>query len=175
MNQKKFEEQLEIIKEKFNDPRKIKCITPDHNRRVDEGVHKGGDIFTTENGEFIDLEYQLVDFDEVELAKYIELAENLYEKHKKRVCIYLICPRTIDVTVSECPIKSESDFSIKLYCSQDDPCEVILEGIKSKIRNNTFLTRKDIHELEMLPVLCNKKDRNYYRVESLRIINRIIY
>ena len=175
MNQKDFEKQKEIIREKFNDPRKIKCITPKDRLKVDEGVHKGGDFFTTDDGEIIDLEYHLVDFDEVELAKYIELAENLYEKHEKRVNIYLICPRTVNVTVRECPIKSDSDFSIKLYCSQDDPCDIVLEGIKSKIRNNTLLTQADLNEVEMLPIICNRKDRNYYRVESLRIINRFFY
>ena len=171
MNQKDFEKQKEIIREKFGEPRKIKCITPKDAVGVDDGVHNGGDIFTTEDGELIYLDYHLVDFDVVELAKYIELAENLYEKHQKKVNICLICPRTVNVSVRECPIKSDSDFSIKIYCSQEDPCEVILEGIKNKIRNNALLTRADISEVEMLPVICNRKDRNYYRVESLRIIN----
>lgn len=171
MNQKDFEKQKEIIREKFGEPRKITCITPKDAVGVDDGVLNGGDIFATEDGEIIYLDYHLVDFDVVELAKYIELAENLYEKYRKKVNIFLICPRTVNVSVRECPIKSDSDFSIKLYCSQDDPCEVILEGIKSKIRNNALLTRRDISEVEMLPVICNRKDRNYYRVESLRIIN----
>lgn len=175
MNQKDFEKQKKIIREKFNEPRKIKCISSKDAAGVDDGICNGGDIFATEDGELIYLDYHLVDFDVVELAKYIELAENLYEKYGKKVNICLICPRTVNVTVRECPIKSDSDFSIKLYCSQDDPCEVILEGIKSKIRNNALLTRRDISELEMLPVICNRKDRNYYRVESLRIINEFYY
>lgn len=175
MNQKDFEKQKKIIREKFNDPRKIKCITPKDAVEVNDEIHNGGGIFTTENEELIYLDYHLVDFDVVELAKYIELAENLYEKYGKKVNVYLICPRTVNVTVRECPIKSDSDFSIKLYCSQEDPCEVILEGIKSKIRNNGLLTRKDINEVEMLPIICNRKDRNYYRVESLRIINEFYY
>lgn len=175
MNQKDFEKQKKIIREKFNEPRKIKCISSKDATGVDDGICNGGDIFATEDEELIYLDYHLVDFDVVELAKYIELAENLYEKYGKKVNICLICPRTVNVTVRECPIKSDSDFSIKLYCSQEDPCEVILEGIKSKIRNNALLTRRDISELEMLPVICNRKDRNYYRVESLRIINEFYY
>lgn len=172
MNEVEFKTKIEMIKDNFNDTRKIKCPLPKHFIQIDDGVHKGGDFFSTHDGEIIDLEFQLVDFDEEELAKYIELAENIYEKHHKHVSIYLICPKTVDVTVKECTIKSESDFTIKLYCSQLDPCEIILTGIKNKIFNNEILSEEDLLAVEMLPVMCAKKDRNYFRVESLKITNR---
>lgn len=175
MNKEDFERKKELIRESFNDNRKIKCPTPDHIRKLDENVHQGGDVFTTEEGEFIDLEFQLEDFDEVELAKYIEFAENLYEKHQKMVSVYILCPRNINVKVRECPIPSEAEFTIKLACSREDPCQIFLDGIKNKMKNNAILTGTEIHNVEMLPVRCNRKDRNYFRVESLKILNKLHY
>lgn len=175
MNEQDFKIRTRIIRETFNDPRKIKCITPESERKVDNHIHPGGDIFTTESGEYIDLEFQLTNFDEDELTKYIELAEHLYEKHQKRVSIYLICPKYVNVCVKECEIKSEADFNIKLACSQEDPCQIILNGIKHKLSNGITLNEEDIHAVSMLPVMCEKEDRNYYRKEYFKIINNIDY
>ena len=61
MKEQDFKIRTEIIRETFNDTRKIKCITPEKDRKLDDHVHPGGDIFTTEEGEFIDLEFQLDD------------------------------------------------------------------------------------------------------------------
>ncbi len=173
MNDNEFKMKIEMIKKYFNDNRKIKCMPPASVLSLDEDVHQGGDIFLTENDEFIDLEFQLEDFDEVELAKYIGFAENLYEKHQKIVSVYLICSKNVNVTVKEQSIKSESDFTIKLYCSQHDPCKMILNLIKNKISRNERLTSEDIDIVHILPLMCDKKDRHYFRVESLKIINMI--
>lgn len=175
MNEKEFKIKTEMIRNDFNDPRRIECVTPCDIREVDDGVHKGGDIFTTEEGEFIDLEYQLVDFDEEELAKYIEFAESLYEKHHKKVSVYLICPKYVNIKVKEQTIKSEADFTIKLFCSQEDPCRFILNRVKSKIRRNEILSPDDIEAVRLLPIMCDRKDRTYFRVESIKIINMINY
>ncbi len=171
MNKNEFNFKKKMIKETFNENRKIICPTPKSITRLADNVYPGGDIFTTENGEFIDFELQLEDFDEAELTKYIEFAENLYEKHHKHVSVYLLCTKNVNVTVKECKIYSESDFTIKLACSQEDPLEMILSSIKKKIRNGEFLDEEDLHLLEKLPVWCDKKDRNYYRMEYLKIIN----
>ena len=174
MDSEEFKIKTRVIKENFEDDRTITGPAPVHLCEVDEDIHRGGDIFITEDGELIDLELQIDDFDEEELTKYIEFAENLYEKHNKHVSVYLVCPKTINVKMKECVIKSESDFTIKLYCSQEDPCKVILDGIKSKIANSEDLTCQDLHNLAFLPVWCEKKDRHYYRVESLKIINKFL-
>lgn len=173
MNEKEFKIKTEMIKNDFNDPRKIKRHIPQHDLNLDGGVHQGGDIFTTEDGEFINLEYQLVDFDEEELTKYIEFAEDLYEKHHKHVSIYLICPKYVKITVKEQTIKSEADFTIKLFCSQEDPCRFILNKVKEKMSRNEILSYDDIEAVRLLPIMCDKKDRTYFRVESIKIINMI--
>ena len=80
MNKKDFNTRTKIIRETFDDKRAIKCPTPENVRQLDENVYPGGDIFTTEDGDFIDLEFQMEDFDENELVKYVEFAEALYEK-----------------------------------------------------------------------------------------------
>ncbi len=173
MNKKDFKIRTKIIRETFNDKRKIKYPTPEHVRKVADNIHPGGDIFTTEDGDFIDLEFQMMDFDEDELVKYVELAEALYEKHHKHVAIYVICPNCIDVRVKECEIKSEAEFTIKLACVEEDPCEVVLKVIKNKIKQNELLTGDDLHALSMLQVMCKPEKRNYFRREYFKIINKI--
>ena len=175
MNDCDFNKMQKLFRETFNDERKIKCVTPEHVRRLDDNVHPGGIVITTEDGEFIDFEIQLKDFDEVELAKYVEFAENLYEKHRRKVSVYLLCSKDIDVLVKECRIKSESDFTIKLACSTEDYCHMALNAIKNKIRNHICLDEEDLEILEDLPLKCDKKDRNYFRVEYFKIINRRHY
>ena len=175
MNRTEFDLKTRTIQETFNDTRKIKCITPKHEIMIDEDVHQGGDIFTTEDGELIDFEIQMKDFDEEELSKYVEFAENLYEKHQKHVSVYILCPKNINVTVRECPLKSEADFTIKLACLQDDTCHIILNFIKNKLKNDLALDCDDIKALEMLPIWCNREDRHYFRVESIKIMNRIMH
>ena len=69
MNEEYLELRKELIRKTFKDKRKIKCLTPEDVRMLDDDVYPGGEIFTTEDGEFIDLEFQINDFDEVELAK----------------------------------------------------------------------------------------------------------
>ena len=161
MNKKDYEVRTKIIRETFNDSRRINCSVSADELQIDEYVHKGGDIFKTEEGDFIDLEFQMKDFDECELVKYVEFAENLFEKHQKHVSIYIICPDDINVCVKECEIKSEASFTIKLAKVNENPAKIILNMIKQKIKNNEMLDSEDLHALSMLPVICKKEERNY--------------
>lgn len=175
MNKKDFNIRAKVIKETFNDKRKITSSIKAEELKIDEDIHQGGDIFITSDGEIIDLEFQMVDFTEDELVKYAEFAENLYEQSGKEVSIYLICPNDVNVCVRECEIKSDATFTIKLACIQEDPCEIILNGIKAKLNSNEMLDGDDLHALSMLQVMCKKEDRNYYRREYFKIINRLQY
>lgn len=175
MNKKEFEIRAKVINETFNDNRTIISSTSAEELKIDEKIHQGGDIFITSDGDFIDLEFQVVDFTEDELVKYVELAEELYEKYRKEVSIYILCPKDINVCVRECEIKSEAAFTIRLACIQEDPCEIILNGIKAKLKAEEFLDGDDLHALSMLQVMCKKEERNYYRREYIRIINRLHY
>ena len=173
MNKEDFKIRAKVIQETFDDTRKIKCPTPEKIRQVDEHIYQGGDLFTTEDGDFIDLEFQMDDFDENELAKYVEFAEALYEKHEKHVSIYILCPKDINVCVRECEIKSRADFIIRLACIGEDPCKIVLKVIKDKLKNGETLNEEDLNALSMLHVMCNPKDRKYYLIEYFRIINEI--
>lgn len=173
MKQQDFKIRTKIIQETFNDKRQIKCITPEEDRQVDENIYPGGDIFTTENGELIDLEFQMEDFTVEELVKYVELAEELYDKHKKQVAIYIICPDNVDVLVKECEIKSKAEFVIKLAHIQENPAEIILKILKDKLEKGIF-DLDDLKALTMLPVMCKEEDQHYFRTESLKIINEIL-
>lgn len=175
MKKQDYKVRTKVIRETFNDKRRLKCIENKDELKLDEHVYKGGDIFKTDDEEFVDLEFQLTDFNEDELVKYVEFAENLYEKHGKYVSIYLICPKDVNVCVRECEIKSEAAFTIKLACISEDPCEIVLNHIKEKVKRNEILNGDDLHALSMLQVICPKEERNYYRKEYLKIINRLEY
>ncbi len=175
MKEQDFKIRTKIIKETFNDSRRIKCITPEKDRKLDDNIYPGGDLFTTEDGEFIDLEFQMKDFNESELVKYVEFAEALYKKHQKQVSIYLLCPDTVNVLVRECEIKSEAEFTIKLACIQENPAHIILDIIKNKINSGELLDGDDLHALSMLPIMCKEEDRNYFRKEYFKIINKLHY
>ena len=173
MNKEDFKIRAKVIREAFDDTRAIKCPTPETVSQLDEDIHQGGDLFTTEDGEFIDLEFQMNDFDERELAKYVEFAEALYEKHERRVSIYIICPKDVNVSVRECEIKSRADFIIRLACIGEDPCKIVLNAIKNKLRDGEMLDGDDLYALSMLHVMCNPKDRKYYLIEYFKIINEL--
>ena len=170
MNKTEFDFKSRTIREVFSDTRKI-CIAPKHEIMLDEGVHPGGDIFTTEDGEYIDFETQLKDFDAEELAKYVELAEDLYEKHGQKVSIYIICANEINVYVNEFEIPSDADFTIRLARVLQDICKTILDGIKEKMKKEK-ITEEDLYVLSRLHKICKKEEKHYYMLEYLKIANR---
>ncbi len=175
MNRQDYEIRTTIIRETFNDFRKIKYSPSEEDNKLLYENYTGGDIFITENDEIIDLEFQIDDFTADELVKFVEFAEELYDKHGKHISIYIICPNTVNVCVKECEIMSEADFTIKLTCIQGDPAHIILDMIKDKLKNGESLDEDDIVALKMLPVKCNRKDRNYFRKEYFKIMNKIDY
>ena len=151
MNNTDFDIKTKLIKETFNDEINIKY-------------------------DLSEKEPQIVnDFDVEQLTQYIEFAETLYEKEKKSVSIYLFCPPNVNVCVKECELRSEADFRIKLARIEKNPCSMILDKIKNKMKNNEILDSDDMNALLMLPVMCEKKDRHYYRKESIKILNEINY
>lgn len=174
MNKKDFDIRTKVIRETFNDSRKIKCHIPKEEIKLDDDTYTGGDLFKTEDGDFIDLEFQMRDFDVDELDRYVEFAESLYEKHQRLVSIYIICPNDINVCVKECEIKSKADFVIKIACINEDPCEIILNGIKAKLENEKRLDSDDIHALSILCEMCRPEDKSYYRKEYFKIMNKIL-
>ena len=166
-----FMTKARIIKETFDDDRKIRCYLPIQNLRLAEHIHQEGELFITENYEIIDLEFQFEDFTEDELVKYVELAEALYEKNKKKISIYIICPNSINICVREFEIKSEADFTIKLAAIEENLPQIALDIIKLKLDNGELLDREDIKILDILPLSCKKEERNYFRRECFKIIN----
>ena len=163
MEEQNFKIKAKIIRETFKDTRKIKCITPEKDRKLDEHVHPGGDIFTTEEGEFIDLEFQLDDFTIDELVKYIEFAEELYEKHHKHVSVYLLCPEIVNICVKEDTIKSEADFTIRLACFEQNFARITLEMLKDKLEREEGDESKKRKRLKM-----NKKKKRMIKTKEKR-------
>ncbi len=175
MKKQDFIMRTKLIQETFKDKRKIKCQLPVQNLRLDNHIHQEGNIFITENDEIIDLELQITNFTEDELVKYVELAEALYETNNKHVSIYIICPNTVNICVKECEIKSEAEFTIKLAAVEENPAHILLNIIKTKINKGERLNNDDLHALSMMPIICKREERNYFRKEYFRIINELNY
>ena len=161
-------EKIEIIKEAFEEKREIIGFAPQEMTCIDN-QDPIEDVFITRSGELIDLELQMVDFDEVELAKYVELAEKLYEKNNVCISIYVLCPKTINVTAPECIIKSDAEFTIKLACYQGNPVYDIFYKIKEKVDKNMELNENDLDVLETIPMMGPKEERTKLRIECFRL------
>ena len=172
MNEENITEKISIIKEAFDEKRNIIDYAPPEMIEVCDECYQGGDIFITEEGELIDLEYQYKDFDEEDLAKYAELAEELYEKNEVPISIYVICCER--VLVPEIPIKSEATFNIKLACIDDNPIYDILFQIKEKVENGIPLDDEDFFGLLTIPIMGSKKDRRKLRIECYRLLRKAL-
>ena len=174
MDKENIDYEIRIIKDAFDEKRNIIGYAPKEKIKVNKDCHQGGDIFITDEGELIDLEYQMQDFDEEELAKYVELAEELYEINKVSISIYVLCPRTLKVIAPECTIKSEAEFTIKLACWGENPVYEMFFQIKEKIDKNIRLNDEDILNLEMIPLRVPKEERRTFRVECFKLLNKAI-
>lgn len=171
MNEKIQFDQIETIKETFDEKRTIIGRAPKEMIEVDDDIHNGGDFFITESGEIIDLEYQTTDFDEEELAKYVELAEELYYKNDVHISIYVLCPKNIRITAPECMIKSDASFNIKLACYDGNPSYDVFYHLEEKVNNKIQLTEEDLEAISMVPMLFPRKQRRSWRVKCFRLIN----
>lgn len=171
MNENLETEKIEIIKEAFEEKREIIGLAPQEMTLIDD-QNSIGDVFITDSGELIDLELQMVDFDEVELAKYVEIAEKLYEKNNVGISIYVLCPKTVNVTAPECTIKSDAEFTIKLSCYEGSPVYEIFLKIKENVNKKMELNKDDINALEMIPMMGPKEERTRLRIECFRLIKK---
>lgn len=152
-------EAMAIINEAFQDSRMIEPL--------DETMH----LFRTDDNEIIYLDIVLDDFTTKELLDNVELAEELYKEHQKKINVYLICHK--EVKVKEFNINSEADFSIRLANFNINPYYMVLEIIKKKIENGETLTDEDIEALTILPLVCSDEDRHNIRKEVFNILNTI--
>lgn len=174
MNNEKITQEIQIIKEVFDEKRNIIDYAPKEMIQVSEYCHNGGDIFITEEGELIDLEYQMKDFDEEELVKYIELAEELYEKNNVDISIYILCPKTIKVTAPEIPIKTNATFNIKLACFEGNPVYSMLYHIKEKIDKNIPINEEDFDNLLIIPMMGPPEYKRQLRIECFKLLKRVM-
>ena len=125
------ENEILIIRKAFNDDRRIIEKTPDEERKIDLKYYQGGSVYLTEDNEYIDLEIQNRDYDIEDHINYIEFAEQLYEKQKKKVNVYIYCNPKIKINIEMYNIKSDADFKLKLSQIQN-PSK--LKKIRQKLR-----------------------------------------
>lgn len=125
------EEEIKLIRKAFKDNRKIIERTPDEIKKVDNEIYPGGSVYTTEDGELIDLEIQERDYDIEDHVNYIEFAEALYEKTRKRVNVYVYCVPSIKINIQLYEIPSDADFKIRLAQIKNGSK---IERFKSKLK-----------------------------------------
>ena len=172
MNNENLNIRSEIIKNAFYDNRNITEEISEEERNLPADIYQGGDLYKTEDGELIDLELQINDFDVDELVKYVELAEELYYAYDAPVSIYILCSKNVRILTKECEIMSEANFTIRLASPQEDIAEYLLEEIKDKLKKEKYLSEKDLNTVKMLPIICDRENRNYFRKEHFKIINK---
>ena len=127
-------EELVLIKEAFHDERKIIKEITDEERYIGPGYYQGGSVYLTEDDELIDLEIQTRDYDVEDHVNYIEFAEQLYEKHHKKVNVYIYCIPSVKINIQLYSIKSDADFKIKLAQIQKNSKMKIIETIKNILK-----------------------------------------
>ena len=125
------ENEILLIRKAFKDDRKIIEKTPDEERKIDLEYYQGGSVYLTEDNEYIDLEIQNRDYDIEDHINYIEFAEQLYEKQKKKVNVYIYCNPKIKINIEMYNIKSHADFKLKISQIQN-PGK--LKKIRQKLR-----------------------------------------
>lgn len=165
----------ELIRHVFNDPRHLEDVPLKNCLDVNNETLKKGDLLKTDDGEFVFLDVLFKDFTIDSLVDYIEMAEEIFYASKKRISIYLVCPDGVDVRVKEREIKSDAEFTIKLAKTTFDFADETLKFIKQKIENRESIDREDIEMLKLLPMKCRKEMRNYYRRESLKLLEKMGY
>lgn len=173
MNKEDFQIDAILIRTEFTDQRPLRNLPQELKTKLEPKITETGSIFIAEDGEIVYFTLQLTDFRENELVEYTEIAEKLYELTHKHVSIYILCSNDVDVYMKVCEIPSEADFTIKLAKSEYNPAKHVLDLIKNKFKNNKQITPEDIHVLARLPMLCAKKDRNYFRNEYFKIVNQM--
>ena len=125
------DENIKLIRKAFRDNREIVEKTPKEIRKLNEGIYPGGYVYTTADDEFIDLEIQTRDYDIEDHVNYIEFAEALYEKHGKKVNVYVFCDPSIRINIKLYEIISDADFKIRLAQVQKNS---IIKRIKSNLK-----------------------------------------
>lgn len=173
MNKEDFQIDTILIRTEFNDERPLRNLPQELKMKLDSNITEAGSIFIAEDGEIVYFTLQLTDFREKELVAYTEIAEKLYELTHEHVSVYILCSNDVNVYMKVCEIPSEADFTIKLAKSEYNPAKHVLDLIKNKFNNNERITPEDMHVLARLPMYCEKKDRNYFRSEYFKIVNRM--
>lgn len=173
MNKEDFQIDTALIRAEFNDQRPLRNLPEELKMKLDSEIIETGSVFIDDNDEIVYFTLQLTDFREKELVEYTELAEKLYELTHNHVSVYVLCSKDVEVYMKMCEIISEADFTIKIAKSEYNPAKQILDLIKNKFENNQKITLEDIKILASLPMRCEKKDRNYFRMEYFKIINQI--
>ena len=125
------DENIKLIRKAFKDNREIVEETPEEIRKLKEGIYPGGYVYTTADGEFIDLEIQTRDYDIEDHINYIEFAEALYEKHHKKVNVYVFCDPSIRINIKLYRIMSDADFKIRLAQVQKNS---LIKRMKTKMK-----------------------------------------
>ena len=136
--------------------------------------YRTGDLFQAENKEYILLDlFMDEEFGAKQLAEYVSIAEELYEKYYSKINIFIVAFNNVDVTVEEINIPSEADFTIRFAINQEeDMCKSVYNTILKKYEDGE-LEDADLEVLGRLHLICDKKDKQFYLEEYLRIMTEL--
>jgi hypothetical protein len=113
------------------------------------------------------------DFGNKELDKYQRYGEELYEKSKKEVSIYILGSPHVKLKVTK-EIESTAPLLINLSIIEYSSAYDTLRHIKGLVENHKKLDSEDLNALKMIPYMGPPEDKRNLRVECLKLWKIII-
>ena len=162
-----------MIENIFGDYREIVGKASDEIQKIARKHEIPAEIYKTENDEFISFSMTKNDFGNKELDKYQRYGEELYEKSKKEVSIYILGSPHVKLKVTK-EIESTAPLLINLSIIEYSSAYDTLRHIKGLVENHKKLDSEDLNALKMIPYMGPPEDKRNLRVECLKLWKIII-
>ncbi|WP_407413213.1 hypothetical protein [Methanobrevibacter sp.] len=166
-------EQYEIIENIFGDFREIKGKASDEIQSIAEKHGIDAEIYKTKNNELISYGMIRKDFENSDFEKYKVYGEELYEKSKKQVCIYLLGTPDIKFNVTK-EFESKAEIKINISFMGYSSVYNTLRHIEDLVKNRKKLDKEDLFALKMIPTIGPPEDKRNLRIECLKLWKTIV-
>ena len=166
-------ETYDIIENVFGDFREIAGKASDEIQSISQKHGIDAKIYRTKNNELISYGITNKDFGNEELEKYKKYGEDLYEKSRKEVCIYILGSPHIKVNVTE-EFESEAEIKINVSLMDYNSTYMTLRHLKNLVKNREKLDKDDLFALKMIPAMGPPEDKRYLRIECLKLWKTIV-
>ena len=162
-----------LIENVFGDYREIVGKASDEIQEIAIKHELPSVIYKTVNNELISFSMTKNDFGNKELDKFQIYGEELYEKSKKEISIYILGSPHVKLKVTK-EIESTAPITINLSVIEYSSTYDTLRHIKGLVENREKLDNDDLNALKMIPYMGPPEDKRNLRVECLKLWKIII-